>query len=120
MEDLYAPDDTLQDYMNEYFGVAQTVLWESNLEFDEIRNELNTRPIKTPEERQSYPKWNDALAAHPEKVARLDILAAMANACDNLVTFMQIYNEVARLLYGLHSDRLILTCPQFHPDNLNV
>jgi hypothetical protein len=132
MSELYASMDSLTDYINEYANISAIVqmirierhedhgygIGDNN---NDLRKALDEYPIKTVDERfqNTSPKLREEMRKFPEKVARLNNVATLANCCTDITPFKRIRNEVDRLLYG-KSGRLPFPEPEFNPEQIGL
>jgi len=139
---LYEPICRLADYAKEYaelHAIIQSTRTARGVTSPKVRDDLGTMTlqelnaarqkykIRTVEER--YPP-NDSDPEHkvvdglrgeidgnPEKVKRLNQMAALANNCRDVATYKRAFNEVRRILYGKNA--IVFDDPASNPDLLH-
>lgn len=123
-ENIYQPAKDLQDYEGEFLLLVHRLhrppLNDPMLSGSEFQTLLVTLPrIKTPAQRyEGHPDlFEEEMRIAPAKIARLNRLAAAANAAPNALTLKQVINEVGRLLRGRDCTP-VFPGPEFNPELL--
>jgi hypothetical protein len=130
-EDIYEPHNWNAYSLRDYINAWTTATWimegarlkKKPFTDDDLCKIIWKSPVVTVTDRyKDEDPGSDILKAiryHPEKIARLDTLARMANACTTIKEFKRLYNEVQRLLYGKEK-ALLFPEPEFSPEGLEV
>lgn len=110
------------DYFNEIFDIISSI--NSGFSEKKILKMIQKKPLKEVEARfskyyEGYPTTKEAVENHPTKVAHINHMAKLANACTTIPSLKPILNEIFRLIYG-KTKELPFPETEFDPELVNI
>lgn len=116
-------DGLFGDYAQAWFVLDQ--LLNQDETGQKLFNVLSINPIETfaryaASERLDADIVEHMRHNHPQKLARLNKVVSIANACTDPVVFKRAYNEAMRLIFGKDAGQAKFKAPECDPDLLVV